>query len=704
MKTNRISKYILTAATTLFLAACGGPEPTPGPIVGEVEGPDGPDTPTYTPLNAQITVDGNMSDWEALGANERWEETVPEGAAYTAAKRMLATYNENYIYLYIEYDGSEEAGAGILDLFIDTDAAFDGNGAATTGAGNWNWANDGSEILAQGAIASYDPDIFMYTGAPVAGEWAWDTILAAGSGAVKGSEPVDAANGNKAIEIEITRSAISGLGDEMLIGILLEKADWSGNCGALPQLPAVDGEYAAAEKLYIDFTGRVLPGDSPVTPPTVDPLNVQITVDGDASDWEALKEDERWLETLPEGAHYAAAKRMMATYNDTYLYVFVEYDGSEEANAAIMSLYMDTDAAFGDNGFATTGAGSWLWANDGSELNTEGELANYDPIVYQYTGAPVAGEWAWTEIMAAGMGAMKGSDIIDLENGNKAVEIEILRSAIPGLGNKMLLGVLLMNAEWSECGVLPQSPAADGSFVAAEKILVDFKGRPGSGDEPVTPPTPVGPVSKTISIDGDLSDWNDVDGSNGYLCDAPEGAFYTSAQRLKATADENYIFLYIEYDNTTEPLPGTLDVFIDSDAAFDGNGIATTGTGSSNFDNDGSDILIQGNIVDETQAAGWNWAEVFMYTGGPMAGEWNWASVLSPGMGATANSAPVDLGNGRSAFECSIMRGAIPNMGKEIEIGIVLEANWNTIGILPIGDSAGSGAHVAARKLHMTLL
>lgn len=698
MKTNRISKYILTAATALLLAACGGPEPTPGPIVGEVKGDDPSDPTTNTPLKAQITVDGSMSDWNALGANERWEVTTPDGAALTAAKRLLVTYNETYLYLYIEYDGSE----AILDLFMDTDAAFDAEGKAATGAGNWNWANDGSEILAQGGIAGYDPDVFLYTGAPVAGEWAWTPIINAGTGAVKGSTPVVLDNGNTAVEVEILRSAITGLGDEMLIGVLLEKADWSGNCGALPQMPGADGEYVAAEKLHIDFTGKILPGDTPAGPSAPDPLNVQITVDGDASEWAALKEDERWETTLPEGAHYPAAKRMMVTYNQTYAYVYLEYDGSAEANAAILSLYIDADAAFDDKGFATTGAASWLWKNDGSEFNTEGGLANYDPTVYQYTGAPLAGEWAWTEIMAQGTGAIKGSNIIDLANGNKAIEIEILRSAIPGMGDKMLIGALLMNAEWSECGAIPQQAADGANFVSAEKILVDFKGRPGSGDEPGGD-TPAGPVSGTIAIDGNLADWDVVNSSNGYVSDAPEGAYYTTAKRLKATGDENYIFLYIEYDNTGT-IPNTLDVFLDSDVKFDANGAPTTGLGGDNFANDGSDFLIQGSIVDEAGKAGWNFAEVHMYTGTPLAAEWAWTGLGLSGSGATANSVPVDLGNGRSAFECAIMRAAIPGMGKEVELGIILEANWTTIGVLPIGDSAGSGAHVPAQKIRMKLL
>ncbi len=696
MKKNLISKYAPTLATALLLVACGGDYPEPGPIVGPVKGEDDPNLPNTEYF---ITPDGDFADWEKIPAEELAQSTVPADAFYPTGKKVMAYAGATYVNLYVEYNDTPEQPVQIMHLYVDSD------NDQTTGMGNPAWTNDGADLLFEsqfidgdGSFLGYDPAIFGWVGEPLSGGWDWEEVVAAGLGFCDMSEPVELDNGNKAFEMTILRSAVPGLGKVFRMGIGLQY-DWN-DIAYLPAGSAVDNngtpEHGPVENLLLGVK------QSPVT---AQPLDARITVDGDLSDWEALKENERWEETVPEGAYYTAAYRMMATYNKDYLYLYVEYDGSEEAGAGILDVYMDTDAAF-ENGLATTGAGTWLWANDGTDLFTQAPIANYDSDIFQYTGTPLANEWAWTPVLAAGSGAMKGSEPIQLENGHMVVEIEILRSAIPGLGDEMLLGVLLEKADWSgECGAVPQQAAVDGAYVPVEKIRIDFTGRitPGGGT-PVTPPAPVGPVSKTISIDGDLSDWDDVDGSNGYVSEAPEGAYYTAAQRLKATADENYIFLYIEYDNTVETIPNTLDVFIDSDCAFDGNGIATTGSGSANFDNDGSDILIQGSITDDTNAAGWSWAEIFMYSGEPMANNWLWTSVLAPGMGATANSVPVDLGNGRSAFECSIMRGAIPGMGKEIEIGIVLEASWTTVGILPIGDSAGSGANVGARKIHMTLL
>jgi len=695
MKKILISKYASTAAAALLLAACGGDYPEPGPIVGPVSGGDDPN-PSDTEYF--ITPDGDFADWEKIPAEELARSVVPADAFYPTGKKIMAYAGATYINLYVEYSDTPEQPVQIMHLYIDSD------NDQTTGMGNPAWTNDGADLLFEGELfdeagefLGYDPAVFGWAGEPLSGGWDWEEVVAAGLGFCNISEPVVLDNGDKAFEMTVLRSAVPGLGKVFRMGVALQY-DWN-DIAYLPAGSAVDNngtpEHGPVENLLLG---------AKQSSETAQPLDARITIDGDLSDWEALKQTERYEAVVPEGAHYKGAYRMLATYNKDYLYFYVEYDGSEETGAGILDIYMDTDAAFDNNGLAVTGAGTWLWANDGTDFFTQAAIANYDSAIHQYTGAPLANEWSWTEILPAGSGAMKGSEPIQLENGRMAVEIEMLRSAVPGLGNEMLAGILLEKADWSgECGAVPQGPAdANGGFTAVEKIRIDFTGKTTPGGT-VTPPTPVGPVSKTISIDGDLSDWDDVDSANGSVSDAPEGAYYTVAQRLKATADENYVFLYIEYDNTVEKIPNTLDVFIDTDAAFDGNGMAATGSGSTNFDNDGSDILIQGSIVDETNAAGWSWAEIFMYSGEPMAGDWSWTSVLGGNMGATANSVPVDLGNGRSAFECSVMRAAIPNMGNKIEVGIILEAEWTTVGVLPTGDSGGSGAHVAAQKVRMVL-
>ena len=443
----------------------------------------GDDTPT--PSNAQITIDGDFSDWDALNASDRYQSIAPDDTYYPAARKMMAAYNKDYLYLYIEYDGSDEAGVGILDLYMDTDLAFDGGGMATTGVGSWIWNNDGTDLFTQGAIAGdegggYDAPIFQYTGTPLGDEWAWTEVVAAGSGAMSGSQAVQLDNGNTAVEIALLRSAIPGLGDGILIGALFEKADWSGECGALPAVSVdAQGAYVAADKLHIDFTGKNKPGTGP-TPPEPTPTEADIVIDGDLSDWDAINATNGYVVTLPENALYQGAKEMKVAADANYIYLYVAYDNSAEANVGIMDVWLDTDMAFGGDGNATTGCGSWIWSNDGSEIMIQGQLFDESgnggwswADVNMYSGTPLAGEWAWTSVATGGSGATNSSNAVDLGNGTSAIEASIMRASIPGLGSKVMLGMMLETSGWSESGALPQLAAGEGGvYGAAEKLTV----------------------------------------------------------------------------------------------------------------------------------------------------------------------------------------------------------------------------------------
>lgn len=417
-----------------------------------------------------------------------------------------------------------------------------------------------------------------------------------------------------------------------------------------------------------------------------------ITPDGDFDDWNQIPADELAQSVSPADAYYPTGKKVMAYAGDTYLNLYVEYRDEAATPVQIMHLYIDADND------PMTGMGNPAWTNDGADLLFEGELFDeggsflgYDPTVFGWVGENLSGGWDWEEVVSAGLGFCKISDPVELANGNKAFEMTVLRSAVPGLGKVFRMGVALQY-DWNDIAFLPSGSAVNSNGTLqhgpVENLLL------GTGQSS----SPVEPIEARITVDGDLSDWDDV--TTG--CEAPEGSFYTVAKRMKVTADENYVFLYVEYDTTTEN-PSIFTVYIDSDMAFDSDGNATTGKGAWTFENDGTDVMIQGSIVDETGAAGWSWAEVFMYSGTPMGDEWSWTSVLAGGSGATANCAPVDLGDGRSAFEASFMRIGIPGMGQEIEIGIDLQANWNPVGILPCGVSPEAGGHGKAGKLRILL-
>ncbi|MEG1622381.1 MAG: hypothetical protein RR330_03300 [Alistipes sp.] len=486
MKKNRLSKTALFVATLLFAAACGGGDPVPGPIIGG----DTPEEPEGDVPEELITLDGDFSDWEALKPEYVIESVAPADAAYPGAKRLKVYVNKTHINLYVEFDGSEEVNAGVLDVYMDTDMKFDGDGNATTGAGTWIWKNDGSDMLIQGMIKSeetgeyisYDADISKYSGTPLGDEWEWTPVAPAGTGATASSNAVLLPNGNHAIEVSIVRAAAPDLGKQVRLGVMFEKTDWSGECGMLPAHSALaENEYDAAEKLLVNMNGHQ-GGDVPDVPGD----DVKIAIDGDFADWTALSAANVKIAAAPEDPFYTGAKMLKATSDATYLYLYVEFDGSTEAGVGILDLFVDTDLSVDGEGNATTGTGSWPWLNNGADLMFQGAMFNeagkgaWDSPVYQYTGTPLADEWAWTEIVAAGMGATSSSDAVKLENGNKAMEIAVMRAAVPGLGKKAMLGIMLEKADWSgECGILPTNAAkisdAGREFDASKMMSISLK-------------------------------------------------------------------------------------------------------------------------------------------------------------------------------------------------------------------------------------
>lgn len=697
-----MKKHILKTAATicsaaLVLAACSIDDPVAGPTIGG--GGDEPEPEPETEI--LITADGDFSEWEQIPAAQLVTGTAPDNAFFKTGKKVKVYAGATFINLYVEFKDDPAMPVQIMHLYIDSD------NDQTTGMGNPAWTNDGADILFEGYLVdeatgesiTYDPTIFSWSGENLTGGWDWNETVAPGLGVCSNSEFVVLDNGNKAFEMTILRSAIPGLGKTFRMGVGLQY-DWN-DIAYLPAGSAVDKngtlEHGPVENLLIGASGG---GETPT------PSDAQITIDGDFADWDALDAKDLFETVAPDDTHYPAARRMKACYNADYLYVYLEYDGSADAGVGILDLYMDTDGSFDGNGFATTGSGTWIWNNDGSDLFTQGAIAGddgngYDAPIFQYSGAPLAGEWAWTEVVGAGSGAMSGSKAIQLDNGNTAVEIALLRTAIPGLSNEIYIGALFEKADWSgECGALPAVSAdAQGNYVAADKMHIDFRKR-NTGDTPA-PDTDPKPTENAITIDGDFADW---ESANDYVALLPDNAAanYPAAKKLKIATDKNFIYIYTEYDNSYDPATLRLNVFMDTDMAFDSDGRATTGSGSWMYANDGTEIYICGLLFDGGNP-GWSWADVFMYSGTPLAAEWAWTSVVPGGSGATNSSQAVDLGNGVSAIEASIMRAAIPGLGEKVRIGIYLQDDWAECGILPQGSATDSGEFGSAEKLIVAL-
>ena len=202
-----------------------------------------------------------------------------------------------------------------------------------------------------------------------------------------------------------------------------------------------------------------------------------IKVDGDFSDWSAIKSGVSSCELGEENA-YPGLLAMKAYADEDNLFIYFEYEIQEEqGNGAPIDIFVNAD-----NNTATGGV-SWLYTDDGmgyeffveSEIgfleNNNAAVRNMtDMAVYSFTGQN--GTDAWDDVN--GDNGLTKKDVQDfcesagkVSNGIAKVEISILRSVINATKKGTIgLGISTYFANWKTSGVLPQ-----GAAVGAEALM-----------------------------------------------------------------------------------------------------------------------------------------------------------------------------------------------------------------------------------------
>ena len=181
---------------------------------------------------------------------------------------------------------------------------------------------------------------------------------------------------------------------------------------------------------------------------------------------------------------YPALKKLMAASDEDYLYLYVEFDAAKEVGA--LDILIDAD----NN--PETGMSSWLFTTSGIDYLLE--TATVDPndedkliaitdvaansALFEYTDADGSDAWVWNDLGAAG--AIESSDVVTLANGNKAVEIAVIKAMIHGStaasmnADAFRVGIFSSNYTWGESGVMPQvSTDADGNTVTSDMLTVN---------------------------------------------------------------------------------------------------------------------------------------------------------------------------------------------------------------------------------------
>ena len=156
-------------------------------------------------------TDGTLSDWDNLPMEYLFETKCVEGASWDALKSVKVYANLTYINLVVEWDTDIVTDLSSVPfhvyLNVDNDAPTGGWGGLWLEPYNIDVLLEGYFYL-DGNPCAYQPDVALYTGTPLADEWAWDwtTIeaLAASQLITKGVMEIQIEYGKLPIKLENT--------------------------------------------------------------------------------------------------------------------------------------------------------------------------------------------------------------------------------------------------------------------------------------------------------------------------------------------------------------------------------------------------------------------------------------------------------------------------------------------------------------------
>ena len=241
----KVYAILLAVATAAFMfTACQKPSNKPSGNSDQSGQKPGDDTPVEED-DAIIKIDGDFSDWKALG--DIPAAYLPEGCSKVSVLALKVTSDDKNLYVYFEQELVEGQSVSPFDLFLNTD------GDDETGASTYLWDSAGwdylieSEIGLLGSATSVrdmdDMAIYKFIGPDGADGWddpdetdendapyqerLDDTGFATSAGVVEG--------GIAKVELAVERAPFGKMASSIKVGILLYEGDsWQDN-GVLPQ-------------------------------------------------------------------------------------------------------------------------------------------------------------------------------------------------------------------------------------------------------------------------------------------------------------------------------------------------------------------------------------------------------------------------------------------------------------------------------------
>ena len=258
---------------------------------------------------------------------------------------------------------------------------------------------------------------------------------------------------------------------------------------------------------------------------------------------------------------------------------------------------------------------------------------------------------------------------------------------LPAAGNRS--GTYLSNAGslgyfWSS------SLAYDVSFYSSSVLRNSSFRYAGFSVRPV-----IQPVSNSITIDGDFSDWAALPAKTFSQTYGDEDASHPALTYCKVYANSEFIYVYVEWDTDyiTDKSWVIFHCFINTD------GNAATGGYADQFADACSDILLEGAVYADDAICSY-WAGGYAWIGEPNGPGWSWAP-------DTDNLFPEDaptVGAGIDGkYEFSISRSMLAAAGFPVadvfSIGFDIQQKWNSVGVLPNASACESNPSGTAPSL-----
>ena len=229
------------------------------------------------------------------------------------------------------------------------------------------------------------------------------------------------------------------------------------------------------------------------------------------------------------------------------------------------------------------------------------------------------------------------------------------------------------------------------AMIACKKDKKDEPSTTG-GDDPTEYVSPI-----KIN-DGSIDDWAKLDQSMVAVAELPDDPLYTAIKKVMVYADKvyiNYVIFYDPAEIVSRTPEDAMHIYMDADNSDE------TGGYFDQFDAIGkgnTDLMFEGSIFDES-GAGISYNPSVSEWAGELNGEgWEWELLPS---GSTVGASQFI---GDNIIEGRLIKQYIPwnNWKDQFSIGFDMQQNWESVGLIPQGNSPDGELIGRSKKLLVT--